>query len=169
MLTVTPWLTFPLYRPGALIAGCWAALVKMGQDGYLDSCRKIVGARQTIEDGVRSIPQLEVKGNPVASVIAFGAKEPFNVYDIGDWLKEKGWDISATQNPPSLHISVTLPWVATADAFVADLKAAVQDLTEHPEKAKGSTAAIYGTAASIPDKTIIEDVAAGFIDLLYKA
>lgn len=38
-------------RPGALIAGCWAALMKIGEDGYLDSCKKIVGARREIEEG----------------------------------------------------------------------------------------------------------------------
>lgn len=37
-------------RPGALIAGCWTALMRIGEEGYLDSCKKIVGARQTIED-----------------------------------------------------------------------------------------------------------------------
>ncbi|KAF7721521.1 hypothetical protein EC973_004519 [Apophysomyces ossiformis] len=156
-------------RPGALIAGCWAALMKLGQDGYLDSCKKIVGARKVIQEGIQSIPQLHVKGDPIASVVAFGANEPLNVYDVGDKLSERGWNLSALQEPAALHISVTLPWVKSADEFVRDLKEVVADLVANPESAKGSTAAIYGTAASVPDKAIIEDVAAGFIDLLYKA
>ncbi|KAI7878282.1 sphingosine-1-phosphate lyase [Lichtheimia hyalospora FSU 10163] len=156
-------------RPGALIAGCWTALMRIGEEGYLDSCKKIVGARQTIEDAVRSIPQLTVKGNPIGPVVAFGAKEPINIYDVGDMLAERGWDVSALQNPAALHISVTLPWVPSAGDFAKDLKEIVAELVADPSKSKGSTAAIYGTAASIPDKSIIEDVAAGFIDLLYKA
>lgn len=102
-------------------------------------------------------------------MIAFGAKEPLNIYDIGDMLGERGWDVSALQNPAALHISVTLPWVPSAGEFAKDLKEIVTELVADPSKSKGSTAAIYGTAASIPDKSIIEDVAAGFIDLLYKA
>ncbi|KAI9310798.1 sphingosine-1-phosphate lyase [Dichotomocladium elegans] len=156
-------------RPGALIAGCWAALMRIGEDGYLDACKKIVGARQIIENTVRSIPQLTVKGNPISSVIAFGAKEPLNIYDVGDMLGELGWDVSALQNPPALHISVTLPWVPSAADFAKDLREVVNQLVSDPSKGKGSTAAIYGTAASIPDKSIIDDVAAGFIDLLYKS
>ncbi|KAI8144329.1 sphingosine-1-phosphate lyase [Fennellomyces sp. T-0311] len=155
-------------RPGALIAGCWAALVKMGEDGYIDSCKQIVGARQLIENAIRSIPQLDVKGTPVASVIAFGALEPLNIYDVGDMLSERGWNLSPLQNPAALHISVTLPWAQSAEQFAQDLKEVVAELVADPSKAKGSTAGIYGTAASIPDKTIVEDVAAGFIDLLYK-
>jgi glutamate/tyrosine decarboxylase-like PLP-dependent enzyme len=38
-------------RPGALIAGCWAALMKMGEDGYLDTCKQIIDARRKIQTG----------------------------------------------------------------------------------------------------------------------
>jgi glutamate/tyrosine decarboxylase-like PLP-dependent enzyme len=38
-------------RPGALIAGCWAALMKMGNRGYEESAKKIVAAAQTIRKG----------------------------------------------------------------------------------------------------------------------
>ncbi|KAI9015877.1 sphingosine-1-phosphate lyase [Phycomyces nitens] len=156
-------------RPGALIAGCWAALMRVGKDGYLDSCKQIVGARRTIEKGVRSISQLHVKGEPIGPVIAFGANEPMNIYDVGDKLSERGWHLNALQNPAALHISVTLPWAQSADLFVSDLKEVVAALAADPSSGNGSTAAIYGTAASIPDKSIIDDVAAGFIDLLYSA
>ncbi|KAI9499013.1 pyridoxal phosphate-dependent transferase [Zychaea mexicana] len=156
-------------RPGALIAGCWAALINVGEDGYLESCRSIVGARQLIENTVRSISQLHVVGNPIASVIAFGAAEPINIYDVGDMLSERGWNLSPLQNPAALHISVTLPWVPSAEKFAQDLKEVVAELVADPSKSKGTTAGIYGTAASIPDRTIVEDVAAGFVDLLYKA
>ncbi|CAO3600664.1 unnamed protein product [Absidia cylindrospora] len=156
-------------RPGALIAGCWAALMKMGEDGYLDTCQQIIGTRRKIQEGIESIPQLHVKGSPIGPVVAFGAEESMNVYDVGDKLSSRGWNISPLQNPPALHISVTLLWVNSADQFVKDLKESVQELVTNPGSGKGSTASIYGTAASIPDKSIVEDVAASFIDLLYKA
>ncbi|KAI8060206.1 sphingosine-1-phosphate lyase [Gongronella butleri] len=156
-------------RPGALIAGCWAALMNMGEDGYLDSCRQIIETRQKIQTGVEKIPELFIIGDPIGPVVSFGARAPLNVYDVGDKLSDKGWNISALQNPPALHISVTMPWVHSADEFVRDVTEATAYLVAHPDESKGSTAAIYGTAASVPDKSIVEDVAAGFIDLLYKA
>ena len=84
-------------------------------------------------------------------------------------LSERGWNLSPLQNPAGLHISVTLLWVPSADKFAQDLKEVVEELVADPSKARNKTAAIYGTAASIPDKTVVEDVAAGFVDLLYKA
>ncbi|ORX49165.1 sphingosine-1-phosphate lyase [Hesseltinella vesiculosa] len=155
-------------RPGALIAGCWSALMNLGEDGYLDTCKQIIHARQTIQAGVASTPELFVMGDPIGPVVSFGAKR-LNIYDVGDKLSGRGWNISALQNPPALHISVTLPWVQSADQFVKDMKEVTADLVANPGQAKGSSAAIYGTAASVPDKSIVEDVAAGFIDLLYKA
>lgn len=52
---------------------------------------------------------------------------------------------------------------------MSDLKECVKELVDDPSSGNGSTATIYGTAASVPDKTIIDDVAAGYLDLLYKA
>lgn len=156
-------------RPGALIAGCWSALMYMGQDGYLQTCKDIVEARRKMEAGVRSLPQLHVKGNPIGPVLSFGANEPLNIYDVGDKMSARGWSLSAIQNPAGLHVSVTLPWVKSADQFVEDLKASVKELVDDPSQGNGSTATIYGTAASVPDASIVDDVAAGFIDLLYKA
>ncbi|CAO3692989.1 unnamed protein product [Rhizopus stolonifer] len=156
-------------RPGALIAGCWAALMHMGEDGYLKTCKQIVGARRIMQEGVLAIPQLHVKGDPIGPVLTFGANEPYNVYAVGDKMSERGWNLSAVQNPAALHISVTLPWVNSAEQFVKDLEECVQELVKDPSSGNGATAAIYGTAASVPDKTILDDAAAGFIDLLYKA
>ncbi|ORZ13636.1 sphingosine-1-phosphate lyase [Absidia repens] len=156
-------------RPGALIAGCWAALMKMGEDGYLDTCKQIIDTRQKIQRGIESIPQLHIKGNPIGPVVAFGSKGSMNIYDVGDKLSSRGWNISPLQNPPALHVSVTLLWVNSAEQFVKDLKESVDELVADPDCGNGSTASIYGTAASIPDKSIVEDVAASFIDLLYKA
>lgn len=31
-------------RPGALIAGCWTSMMKVGEAGYVDACVKIVAA-----------------------------------------------------------------------------------------------------------------------------
>ena len=66
-------------RPGALIAGCWAAMMRMGHDGYLEATKRIVGTRQKIQDKIVKIPQLFVYGDPKSTVIAFGAKAPVNI------------------------------------------------------------------------------------------
>jgi hypothetical protein len=78
-------------RPGALIAGAWATLLHVGESGYLESCRTIVGAARRIEAAIREgIPEIYVLGKPVASVVAFASKE-VDIYEVGDLMSKRGW------------------------------------------------------------------------------
>jgi sphinganine-1-phosphate aldolase len=38
-------------RPGAISVGCWAAMMRMGLSGYVDSTRKIITAARTLKAG----------------------------------------------------------------------------------------------------------------------
>ncbi|KAF2201930.1 sphingosine-1-phosphate lyase-like protein [Delitschia confertaspora ATCC 74209] len=169
-------------RPGALIAGCWASLVRQGENGYIDACHKIVGARQKIEIAIREKPELasdlKIVGRPLVSVVAF-LSETLDIYDIADAMGEKGWHLNALQNPPAIHVAVTLPIVAAADKLIADLVEVVEEVRERERKrvesgvakkgaVKGDTAALYGVAGSLPNKSVVVDLAKGFLDTLYK-
>ncbi|PVI06832.1 sphingosine-1-phosphate lyase-like protein [Periconia macrospinosa] len=169
-------------RPGALIAGCWASLVKQGENGYIDACHKIVGAMKKIEAALRThpslSPDLKVVGKPLVSVVAF-LSTTLDIYDVADAMNEKGWHLNALQSPPAIHVAVTLPIVAAVDQLIADLVDVVEDVREKERvriaeggtskgAAKGDTAALYGVAGSLPNKSVVVDLATGFLDTLYK-
>jgi len=171
-------------RPGALIAGCWASLMRMGEEGYLDSCVRIVGAAKRIEEAIRSSEILRhsvaVMGKPMVSVVAFRAKEAaqkalgsgheVDIYDIADAMSAKGWHLNALQDPPAIHVAVTLPIVAAVEDLVRDLEACVLACRGKGKEGgkKGDAAALYGVAGAIPDKSIVVELATGFLDTLYK-
>jgi sphinganine-1-phosphate aldolase len=108
---------------------------------------------------------LYVIGEPLVSVVAFEAKSPVNVFSIAEVMSKKGWNLNKLQRPNAVHIAVTM--LTNADTFLDDLKEAVTTVKSDPEKYKGGDAAIYGLAASIPDRSIVEDIAKGFLDALY--
>ncbi|KAF2689627.1 sphingosine-1-phosphate lyase-like protein [Lentithecium fluviatile CBS 122367] len=170
-------------RPGALIAGCWASLVKQGENGYIDACHKIVGAKQRIESAIRERPELssdlKVVGKPLVSVVAF-LSNTLNIYDIADAMSAKGWHLNALQNPPAIHVAVTLPIVAVVDSLIQDLVEVTEEIKDAERKrvaegkgakgkAMGDSAALYGVAGSLPNKSVVVDLAKGFLDTLYKA
>jgi len=166
-------------RPGALIAGCWASLMKMGEDGYVDTCVKIVGAAKQIEEAIRTSDKLRqsitVMGKPMVSVVAFRAvskpKKPeyaVDIYEMADALSAKGWHLNALQDPPAIHVAVTLPIVSAVDALIKDIEDVVEAHRGHVSTKKGDTAALYGVAGALPDKSIVRELASGFIDTLYK-
>ncbi|CAG9980550.1 unnamed protein product [Clonostachys byssicola] len=170
-------------RPGALIAGCWASLMSVGEAGYMDACVKIVGTAKKIADAIRDTPalgsELEIVGKPLVSVVSFTARN-LNIYDIADAMTHKGWHLNALQNPPAIHVAVTMPIVKVWEKLVSDLESVVEAEREKERvrlvegkgpkgKAMGDSAALYGVAGSLPNKSVVVDLANGFLDILYKA
>ncbi len=176
-------------RPGALIAGCWASLMSIGENGYLDACRTIMGATKRIETALREdvalSAELAVIGRPLVSVVAF-TSATLNIYEIADGMTAKGWHLCSLQSPPGIHVAVTLPVSAAVDRLINDLKSVVAAEREKENfriaegggvdkgkkgtgPAKSDTAVLYGVAGSLPNKSIVVEIAKGFLDTLYKA
>jgi sphinganine-1-phosphate aldolase len=157
--------------------------MSQGESGYIDSCHKIVGAAKKIETAIQDNPSLRddlsVMGKPLVSVVAFTSKT-LNIYDIADAMTGKGWHLNALQSPPAIHVAVTLPIVAAVDRLIADIVATVEEEKEKERVrivegkaakggAKGDAAALYGVAGSLPNKSVVVQLAGGFLDTLYKA
>ncbi len=122
---------------------------------------------------------LSVIGKPLVSVVAFTPKT-LNVYDLADAMSAKGWHLNSLQDPPAIHVAVTLPIVAVVDRLIVDLVAVVEEEKEKERVrivegkgarggAKGDSAALYGVAGSLPNKSVMVQLASGFLDTLYKA
>ncbi|KAJ2513717.1 Dihydrosphingosine phosphate lyase [Coemansia sp. RSA 1939] len=154
-------------RSGAVIAGCWAAMTKMGRDGYLQECKDIVGCRLEIQRGIEKIPELYVVGEPSSTVVAFASSQPVNIYGVMDEMKTRGWDLSPLQFPSALHIACTRLTVPVVVDFLNDLRESVSLVKANPENYSKGSQAVYGFASTMPDTTIVDEVACGFIDALY--
>ena len=170
-------------RPGALIAGCWASMMAVGESGYISSCHNIVGAAKKIALAIQTNPtlssDLEIIGRPLVSVVAFTSKT-LDVYDIADAMSAKGWHLNSLQDPPAIHVAVTLPIVKVWEKLVKDLEDVIEGEKEKERvrivegkgakgKAVGDSAALYGVAGSLPNKSVVVELASGFLDTLYKA
>ncbi|KAI9031172.1 sphinganine-1-phosphate aldolase [Hyaloraphidium curvatum] len=154
-------------RIGSVIAGCWAAMIKMGHKGYVGTTREIVSAARKLKDCINSIPELELMGDPFTSVIAWTssrAHPSINIYAVADCLGKRGWHVNSLQNPPGLHVAVTLLGAQAIDDLVADLRAAVEEVKRDPEGTKGASVAVYGTSASVAGTGVIDEVLEGYLD-----
>ncbi|ORY89596.1 pyridoxal phosphate-dependent transferase [Leucosporidium creatinivorum] len=157
-------------RPGAVIAGAWASMHKMGVDGYTSSCREIVGAAKQIVLGIRKdFPELKVLGDPLVSVVAFeSVDEEVPVYEVGDKMGGLGWHLNALQSPPALHIACTRLTVPVVSDFLRDLRIAVDEVKASTEKGKGSMVMLYGLgSSSAVGPGLVEQLASRYMDVLY--
>jgi glutamate/tyrosine decarboxylase-like PLP-dependent enzyme len=159
--------TFAGSRPGALIGCAWASLVSIGQEGFQMRTKSIIEASAVIADGVSKIRGLQVMGEQRPSmVVCFQSdKQQLNIYRIGDAMSAKGWHLNSLQNPPSIHLCVTLNVVPHTKEFLRDLRQAVEDVEkEDPEESKKGSAGIYGMSVSIPEGPV-NDLLRVWLDL----
>jgi sphinganine-1-phosphate aldolase len=159
--------TFAGSRSGALSAMCWAAMLSVGERGYLKASAKVLEAASAVKEAVRANPELCVLGDPLFC-IAFSS-DSLDIYKVMDFMTKRNWNLNGLLAPPAVHICVTLRHAqpGVVGKFAHDLKEAVEHVKGNPDE-KGGLAPIYGLAATIPLKGVVRDVLARYIDLLYK-
>jgi sphinganine-1-phosphate aldolase len=159
--------TFAGSRPGALSATCWAAMVSMGERGYLEAAKRILETGAAIRDGVAAVPGLRVLGDPLW-VTAFAADEGLDVYQIMENMGHRGWSLNGLQRPAAVHIAVTLRHTlpGVADRFLADLRESVEEVRSNPGISTGM-APVYGMAATLPEQ-VVHELLAAYLDLLFE-
>jgi glutamate/tyrosine decarboxylase-like PLP-dependent enzyme len=154
-------------RPGSLSAVCWAAMLAMGQSGYMEATKQLLETAKVIKNGIAAIPELYLLGDPLW-VIAF-ASDTLNIYQVMDQMIQSNWSLNPLQKPAAIHIALTLRHTqpGVAEKLIHDLRQAVAYVKEHPQE-QGGSAPVYGMAATIPLRGMVRDMLRRFADLLYK-
>ncbi len=159
--------TFAGSRPGALSAAAWAAMLSIGEEGYLDATRRILETAEKIQAGIRAIPALKILGAPLW-VIAFTSFE-VNIYQVMEQMTKRGWSLNGLHKPSAVHIALTLRHTlpGVAERFISDLQESVSYVQAHPQD-KGELAPVYGLAANLPLRGVVSDLLKRYLDTLYK-
>jgi glutamate/tyrosine decarboxylase-like PLP-dependent enzyme len=155
-------------RRGGSIAESWAVLRGLGADGYLAAARTIKEASDKLQAGINAIPELHVLGQPEGTVFAF-TSDTLDPYLIGEEMEQRGWEMNYLQNPPALHLMVTsTKHLEVADTFLSDLQECVEHVRNNPDLKPKRSAAVYGMAATMPDRCKIKDVVLNFLADQYR-
>jgi glutamate/tyrosine decarboxylase-like PLP-dependent enzyme len=154
-------------RPGALSAACWAAMLAVGEDGYLKATKAIFETADKIREGIKTIPEIKVLGN---SFWIFAlASDSLNIYEVLEQMTQRHWSLNGLHKPACFHIALTLRHTqpGVAERFIQDLKDSVAYVKAHPGS-KDGLAPVYGLAASLPFRGIISDILKKYLDVVYK-
>jgi glutamate/tyrosine decarboxylase-like PLP-dependent enzyme len=159
--------TFAGSRPGALSAACWAAMVSIGESGYLDATKRILETATVIRDQLETIDGLKVLGDPLW-VIAF-ASDDLDIYRVMDFMTQRHWNLNGLHRPPCVHLCVTLRHTqqGVAQRFIDDLRAAVGHVRTTPADTSGM-APVYGMANTMPIRGAVTDLLQAYLDVLYE-
>ena len=111
------------------VAGAWAALHFLGDDGYLEIARAVRDATARLALGIDRLPDLRVLGRPDMNLVAFASDGP-SVFHVADEMKERGWyvqpQLAFGSSPANLHLSVNPASVRWVEALLADLRDCVE-------------------------------------------
>ncbi len=119
-------------RPAGPIAAGWAVLHHLGADGYLRLAEAAHRATGVLVEAIETTPGLALRGNPVATVLAFGAdpEDPgLDTFALGDALARRGgWYFDRQTPPDSLHATVHAGHGAVMEQLAGDLAVAAAEL-----------------------------------------
>jgi len=157
--------TMPGSRPGGVIAVCWAALLTIGKDSYLNIAKEIYQSTRTILEGLKKIEDIKIMGEPLAMVIGFYT-EKINIYAVSDAMSRMGWALNSLHRPNGVHLCVTKRTVGKEEKFLNDLRSCIAEVKSDNKLEKEGNAPIYGLASSFPDRTAVKDLISNFLDIL---
>ncbi len=128
-------------RPAPPIAGAWAALRHLGEEGYLRQATKVRDATRRLMAGVEAIDGLSITSTPDLCVFQFGS-DVLDMDVVAEALADQGW--YPNRQPGGLHLMVSPFHVRVADEFLAALAVAVEGARDGRTSEAGP--ATYGAA-----------------------
>ncbi len=116
-------------KSGGPMAGSWAILNYLGEEGFKRIVKTVQEATQKLIAGINAIPELEVLGKPAMCMFSFKS-DAINVYQLGDAMAKRGWYIqgqfSTPLTPRNLHLSVNYGTTHQVDALLKDMRECVE-------------------------------------------
>jgi sphinganine-1-phosphate aldolase len=141
-------------KTGGPMAGAWAILNFLGEEGYKRIVQDVQEATKRLIDGINSIEGLQVLGEPVMSMFSFKS-DTINVYQLADEMNKRGWYIqpqfSTPLTPRNLHISVSHGTVHSVDALLQDLRECVEVVKSKTPIDADAIKAMVSAALQSPD------------------
>lgn len=114
-------------KSGGPLAGAWAMLKYLGDEGYARIIGPVMEATRQLVAGVNAIDGLRVLGDPEMCMFSF-TSDAFNIFELADAMRDRGWYVqpqfSTELSPANLHITVTRATVPHVDAILEDLEEA---------------------------------------------
>jgi sphinganine-1-phosphate aldolase len=122
-------------KTGGPLAGAWAVLNYLGEEGYKKIVRAVQEAAERMMAGVSAIPELKVMVKPDMCLFAF-TSDTLDMFQLTDAMLAKGFTVQSQFAKPgaprNIHISVQYSAVKNVDAFLAALHQSVEEVKQLP-------------------------------------
>jgi hypothetical protein len=116
-------------KSGGPLAGAWAVVQTLGDEGYLDLTRTVLEGVDRLTAGIAEIPALRVVVPPDSTLVALETDGSCDVFTLTDAMARAGWyvqpQLSFGRHGPTLHLSLSAATAGHVPEFLAALRGAV--------------------------------------------
>jgi sphinganine-1-phosphate aldolase len=116
-------------KSGGPLAGAWAVVRSLGDDGYLRLAGEVFEAVDRIASGVKELAGVSVAVPPDSTLLALVTDASCDAFTVCDEMTARGWDVqpqmSFAGQPPTIHLSVSAGTLAHVDDLLAALAESV--------------------------------------------
>ncbi|MBX6353175.1 MAG: aspartate aminotransferase family protein [Thermoflavifilum sp.] len=118
-------------KSGGPLAGAWAVLHAIGDEGYLQLAKRVLEIRKRLERDLPQRADVRVLGRPQAGLLAL-ASDTIHLFVLADEMRRRGWYVQVQPGrpeyglDPSLHLTVTPVRDQHLDEFLADFAEAAR-------------------------------------------
>jgi glutamate/tyrosine decarboxylase-like PLP-dependent enzyme len=111
-------------KPAAPIATAWTVLNALGQEGYVEIMRGLLGTVDRVRSCIDGLDGVELVGDPIGPVLALHS-DTVDLYAVGDVMDDRGWHVNRNVDPRGLHVMLSPAHASVVDDLVRDLTDAV--------------------------------------------
>ncbi|MET8521628.1 aminotransferase class V-fold PLP-dependent enzyme [Nocardioides sp. NPDC004968] len=116
-------------KSGGPLAGAWAVMRSLGDEGYERLARDVFEAVDRIRAGVEEMPELAVVSTPDSTLLALTTDGSCDPFTICDEMAVRGWyvqpQMSFAGSPATIHLSVSAATLPHVPELLAALDEAV--------------------------------------------
>ena len=127
-------------RPAGGVSGAWAVFNHLGIDGYKRIASELMAFVDDFKARVLQIPGMRIIGEPDLSIVAYTSDE-VDIFRVAELMSAKGYLPGLLQKPRALHRMMSLVHAPVVDAYLEELRAAIDTLRAAP----GQQASIEAT------------------------
>jgi sphinganine-1-phosphate aldolase len=116
-------------KSGGPLAGAWAVVQTLGDEGYLELTRTVLDGVDRLVAGIAEIPALRVVARPDSTLVALETDGTCDVFTLTDAMAATGWyvqpQLSFGVHGPTMHLSLSAATAPHVEEFLAALRGAV--------------------------------------------
>ncbi|WP_121257853.1 pyridoxal phosphate-dependent decarboxylase family protein [Nocardioides ferulae] len=116
-------------KSGGPLAGAWAVVNTLGDDGYLRLAGAAFEAVDRIVAGIASQPHLRLVAEPDSTLVTLSPDGACDAFTICDEMAARDWyvqpQLSYRGQPPTIHLSVSAATLEAVDDFLVALAESV--------------------------------------------